>query len=87
MAKKKETKQAKYLKKAGYKRGRESYLSHLYTQKTKEANELREALRTVARELGRAGGTARARNLSKAALSEIGKKAAAARWSKKGAKP
>jgi hypothetical protein len=87
VAKKKETKQAKYLKKAGYKRGRESYLSHLYTKKSKEANELREALRTVARELGRAGGTARARNLSKEALSKIGKAGAAKRWAKKGGKP
>ena len=83
--KKKDTKQAKYLKKAGWK-GREQYLSHLYNEKNKEANQLREALRTLARELGRAGGTARAKNLSKEALSKIGKQGAAKRWAKKGGK-
>jgi hypothetical protein len=78
---KKETKQAKYLKRVGWS-GREQYLSHLYTKKTKEAKELREALRTVARELGRQGGHARAKNLSKEALAAIGKKGAATRWGK-----
>lgn len=82
---KKNTKQAAKLKKMGF-ADREEYLSHLYTQKNKEANELREALRTLARELGRAGGTARAKNLSKEALSKIGKIGAAKRWAKKGGK-
>jgi hypothetical protein len=35
-------------------------------------------------ELGRAGGLARKKNLSAKQLSEIGKKAAAKRWAKKG---
>jgi hypothetical protein len=82
----KQTKQKKAIKKAGYK-DRAEYLAHLYNRKNKEANELRDALRTVARELGRAGGTARAKNLSKEALSKIGKAGAAKRWgSKKGGK-
>jgi hypothetical protein len=37
-------------------------------------------------ELGAKGGTARAKNLTKKQLSEIGKKAAAKRWAKKGGK-
>jgi sugar phosphate isomerase/epimerase len=82
---KKETQQAKRLKKAGY-TGREQYLAHLYNQKNKEAKELREALRTLARELGRAGGNARAKNLSKGALSAIGKAGAAKRWGSKAKK-
>ncbi len=36
--------------------------------------------------LGRKGGQARAKNLSKEQLSAIGKKAAAGRWGKKGGK-
>jgi hypothetical protein len=36
--------------------------------------------------LGAKGGKARAKNLSKKQLSEIGKAAAASRWSKKGGK-
>jgi hypothetical protein len=90
----KETKQEKAIKKAGYS-GRAEYFAHLYIQKNKEANQLREerdqtreALRTLARELGRAGGAARAKNLSKEALSKIGRAGAAKRWkSKKGGKP
>lgn len=85
---KKNTKQAAKLKKMGF-ADREEYLSHLYTQSNKKVNELRDALRIVARELGRAGGTARAQNLSKEALSKIGKIGAAKRWgskSKKGGK-
>jgi hypothetical protein len=82
---KKETEQLKKLKKAGYK-NRAEYLGHLYIQKNKEANQLREALRTLARELGRAGGTARAKNLSKEALSKIGKAGAAKRWGSKAKK-
>ncbi len=85
MATKKETGQAKRLKKAGW-TGREEYLAHLYNEKKKETSQLREALRTLARELGRAGGTARAKNLSKEALSAIGRKGAAKRWAKKGGK-
>lgn len=82
MAKKQEnTKQAAKLRKMGYS-SRETYLSHLYTQKNKEANELRHALKVVARELGRKGGAARAKNLSKKALSRIGKAGAAKRWKK-----
>lgn len=83
MTAKKGTKQAKKLKAMGYK-SREEYLSHLYTLKNKEANELREALRTVARELGRRGGAARAKKLTKEQLSRIGKVGAAKRWQKKG---
>ena len=79
---KKETKQAKYPKKAGWK-SREEYLAHLYTPKKKEANQLREALLTLARELGRKGGTARGKKLSKEQLSKIGRKGAATRWAKK----
>src|SRR5258708_5341763 len=37
-------------------------------------------------ELGRAGGTARGKNLSKEELSKIGKAGAAKRWGKKGGK-
>jgi hypothetical protein len=37
-------------------------------------------------ELGKRGGTARAKNLSKEELSAIGKKGAARRWNKKGGK-
>jgi hypothetical protein len=36
--------------------------------------------------LGASGGKARAHNLSKAALARIGRKAAAARWKKRGEK-
>jgi hypothetical protein len=82
---KKETNQVKYLKKAGY-TGREQYLSHLYTEKNKEANQLREALRTLARELGRKGGAARAKNLTKEALSQIGRAGAKKRWAGKATK-
>jgi len=41
---------------------------------------------TAAVQLGALGGKARARNLSKKELSEIGKAAAAKRWGKKGEK-
>jgi general stress protein YciG len=37
----------------------------------------------TASEMGRKGGTARAKNLSKEKLAEIGKKGAKARWAKK----
>jgi len=37
----------------------------------------------TAREMGRKGGTARAKNLSKKQLSEIGRKGGKARWAKK----
>jgi hypothetical protein len=82
---KKETKQVKMLKKAGWK-SREQYLAHLYNKKKDEAKRLREALLTFARELGRKGGTARAKNLTAKQLSEIGRQAAAKRWAKKGGK-
>lgn len=47
---------------------------------------LRKKMHADALELGRKGGQARAKNRSAAELSAIGKKAAAARWAKKGGK-
>jgi hypothetical protein len=65
---------ASYIKKYGAKEGRA-----MYERLQKEA-----ALASAhARQLGRLGGTARGKSLSKEELSEIGKAGAAKRWAKK----